>query len=69
MKGTDEKTPLSWAAWNRHITVVELLLDAGKINIDIKDDKGLTPLLCAAWNRHEAIIKLLLENSKSFVAT
>jgi ankyrin repeat protein len=36
----------------------------GKVDIDMKDDRGQTPLLCAARNWHEKVVKLLLETGR-----
>jgi len=44
--------------------VVKLLLDTGKVDIDVKDVSGSTPLSRAAMNGHEALVKLLLDTGK-----
>ncbi|KAI9782385.1 MAG: hypothetical protein M1839_005258 [Geoglossum umbratile] len=61
-KDSNDRTPLSWAAWKGHETVVELLL-AKAADVDSKDSSGRTSLLWAAGNGHEAVVKLLLEKT------
>jgi hypothetical protein len=58
------QTPLLWAAEQGHKAVVKLLLETGKVDIDVKDSSGWTPLLWAAEQGHEAVVKLLLEIGK-----
>jgi ankyrin repeat protein len=58
------QTPLSWAAATGHETVVKLLLDTGKVDIDSKDSDGWTPLRWAAYNGHEAVVMVLLDTGK-----
>ncbi|KAF3215618.1 hypothetical protein TWF191_009289 [Orbilia oligospora] len=55
------RTPLVYAVWNRHIPVVELLLNAGA-RVDIEDDVGGTPLSYAICSGNEDLAKLLLKN-------
>ncbi|KAG4440664.1 hypothetical protein IFR05_003862 [Cadophora sp. M221] len=58
-------TPLSWAAGNGYIDVVNLLLAKYSIDPDLKDHQyGRTPLSWAAGDGNEAIVKLLLETGK-----
>jgi ankyrin repeat protein len=54
------RTPLSWAARNKHEAMVKLLLEKGA-ELESKDDCGRTPLSWAAGNGHDAMVKLLLE--------
>ncbi|KAF3260943.1 hypothetical protein TWF217_004786 [Orbilia oligospora] len=54
------RTPLFYAVWNRHIPVVELLLNAGA-RVDIEDDIGGTPLSYAICSGNDDMAKLLLK--------
>lgn len=47
-----------------HEAVVELLLESGKVDLNLKDGFGRSPLLWAAEKGHKAVIKLLLETGK-----
>ena len=61
-------TPLMWAAFRGHESVVKLLLDweAAAVSafplIISRDQYDDTPLVLAAWKGHEAIVKLLLSS-------
>ncbi|KAH8723883.1 ankyrin repeat-containing domain protein [Phaeosphaeriaceae sp. PMI808] len=52
------------AARKGHEDVVRLLLDTGKIDLDVRDDDGQAPLSWAAKNGHGAIVNLLLATGK-----
>ena len=57
------RTPLLWAARNRHEAVLKLLLAKDGVKPDSKDSEyGRMPLSWAAPNGHEAVAKLLLDN-------
>ncbi|KAJ5768882.1 hypothetical protein N7520_003441, partial [Penicillium odoratum] len=63
VNSTDAKfgrTPLSWAAFRGHGTVVSLLLDA-KADIESKDSNGQTALSLAAESGHDTVVSLLLD--------
>jgi ankyrin repeat protein len=48
-----------WAAENGYEAVVKLLLETGKVDVNLKDSSRRTPLSWAAENGHEAVVKLL----------
>ena len=52
------------ASYFGHETVVKLLLETGKVDVELKDNYGRTPLSWAAERGHEAVVKLLLETGK-----
>ncbi|KAF3280831.1 hypothetical protein TWF970_002516 [Orbilia oligospora] len=68
------RTPLFYAIWNRHIPVVELLLNAGA-RVDLEDDVGGTPLSYAICSGNDDLANLLLkggsktESKESIVQT
>jgi len=53
------KTPLSYAAWERHEGLVKILLRRKEVNPDKTDILGQTPLSHAAQNRHGRVVALL----------
>ncbi|KAK2595146.1 hypothetical protein QQS21_007106 [Conoideocrella luteorostrata] len=61
------RTPLLWAAKNRHEVTVLLLLEKGA-SIDAKDKDGRTPLSWTANNGNAATVQLLLERGASIDA-
>ncbi len=61
-RDADGSTPLHCAAWKSHVTVVEVLLNAGA---DIQDRNqndhwGVTALHAAAHGNQKAVVELLL---------
>lgn len=55
------RTALSQAAFSGKESIVRLLLDTGKVDVNIQDEKGDTPLLYAIAEGHEDTVKLLLK--------
>jgi ankyrin repeat protein len=45
--------PLWWAAENGNESIVKLLLDTGKVNVDVGDFYGLTAYQLSVFNDHE----------------
>jgi ankyrin repeat protein len=59
-------TPLLWAAWSGHETVMKQLLERDDVEADSKDKLGRTPLSWASRRGHDAVVKLLQDhNSQS----
>jgi hypothetical protein len=54
---------LSRAAEGGHGAVVKMLLETGKVDVNLKDKDGQTPLSRAVSNGYEAVVKMLLETS------
>jgi ankyrin repeat protein len=48
--------------------VVKLLLETGRVDMDLKDYDSQTLLLWAIKNRHEVVVKLLLEKGAEIEA-
>jgi len=55
-----DQTPLSHAAWEGHIEIVDFLLEQENIQADHPNKKGRTPLARAATAGHRAIVEHLL---------
>ena len=51
--------PLNWAAWNGHLEIVRMLMDAGA-NKDARDEWGNTALHRAAENGHVKVVEYLV---------
>ena len=61
------KTLLSRAAEGGHESIVRLLLEIGKVEVNLIDREDQMPLLRAARGGHESVVKLLLETGKVMV--
>ena len=59
-RGEYEGTALSRAAWNGHIDIEKILIEAGA-DVNKQDRDGQTALYRAAWNGHNDIAKILIE--------
>ncbi|GAD93829.1 hypothetical protein BC1G_06991 [Paecilomyces variotii No. 5] len=60
-----DKNSLLWAAERGHESVVKLLLQTGKVDLNLKDTEfGKTPLAYAAENGHKVIAELFLGTGK-----
>ncbi|KAI2707640.1 hypothetical protein CBS147332_6698 [Penicillium roqueforti] len=55
-----KQTPLFVAAQHGHDEIVALLLDSGRVDLEIADKHGTTPLGIAAERNHEDIVRRLL---------
>ena len=59
-------TPLHWASWHGHMTLVDLLLSSPHCaRTDVVNMGEDTPLHCAAQNGHTHVIKRLLKVDKA----
>lgn len=54
------RTPLSYAVENGNVSVAQLLLATGRVNVNYKDRDHETPLSWALKNGHEGMAKMLL---------
>ncbi|KAH0566012.1 hypothetical protein GP486_000584, partial [Trichoglossum hirsutum] len=61
------RTPLHWATFGDHETIVRLLLEKGA-DINVEDPLGQTPLHWAALDRYGAVVRLLLEKGAEVTA-
>ncbi|KAK3361560.1 ankyrin repeat-containing domain protein [Lasiosphaeria ovina] len=60
LKNYQGRTPLSWAAEEGRLSILELLIQGGA-NINVIDEWGGAPLVRALQNRHEAVARLLID--------
>ena len=58
------RTPLAWAARNRHEEVVKMLLGREEVDPDVPDNDGQTPLSFAAEYGSKGVLQILLELRK-----
>ena len=56
------RTPLSWAAGEGHVTVVDILLRDELANPHARDFNGRVPLSWAAGKGHAAVVEMLIEH-------
>ncbi|KAJ6193133.1 NACHT domain protein [Bipolaris maydis] len=63
----DYWTHFQWAAENGNRNILELLLQAGKANIEVKNSNGWTPLMQAARGGHRDTVEVLLTAGKADV--
>ena len=62
LQDESDRTPLSWAAEYGHVSIVEMLIKRGDVNINSRDKEyGQTPLSWAAKKGHEAVVRMLTE--------
>ncbi|GFF44915.1 hypothetical protein IFM58399_07413 [Aspergillus lentulus] len=61
LKQYAKRTPLSWAAQEGRISIIQLLLQT-ETSVDDMDAMGRTPLSRASENGHEAVAELLISN-------
>lgn len=55
-----EQTPLSYAAMNGHVDVLNILLATNRVNIESKDSRGWTPLAYAAAYGQAEVMEVLI---------
>ncbi|XP_071944975.1 E3 ubiquitin-protein ligase MIB2-like [Antedon mediterranea] len=60
-KKKDGFTALHVAAVNDHVEVAKLLIQKGKADLEIKNNKGATPLMCAVDEFHVKVVGVLVE--------
>ncbi|KAF3318954.1 hypothetical protein TWF173_005364 [Orbilia oligospora] len=56
------RTPLTYAVWGRHITVIKQLVEAGA-RMDLKDDVGGTPISYAICSGSDDVIQQLFKGA------
>lgn len=60
-RGEDAMTALHLAAKSGLLEICKLILDTGKININLQDDGGWTALIWACEFKHVSVVKTLLD--------
>lgn len=58
-------TALHLAAKAGQLDICRIILDTGKVNVNILDDGGWTPLVWAAEHQHLSVVKFLLERGSN----
>eukprot|EP00040_Diaphanoeca_grandis_P043713 m.10049 g.10049 ORF g.10049 m.10049 type:complete len:345 (-) comp8087_c0_seq1:281-1315(-) len=62
-KNMEEWTPLAYASYGGHVKVVNLLIEAGKVNVHTKTGRSnMTSLMWAAACNQEVVISILLKH-------
>ena len=65
-KATKEgRTPLYFAASEKHTALVRLLIESGRAEVDLADNHGRTPLYKAALAGHGGILMMLLKEGRA----
>lgn len=50
------QTPLAYAGMNGHASIVQALLETGRVDVNYRDRQGRTPLSYAASNGHAEVV-------------
>lgn len=67
-KDCDDRSPITWASYHGHVSVVELLLPKGA-NIHDEDIEGYSSILAASVHDHISVVDLLLSKGASLYDT
>ncbi|CAG9983197.1 unnamed protein product [Clonostachys byssicola] len=60
----DDYTPLAWACKKGHLSIVELLLDSGRVDPNPRTFQGCTPFMLASENGHSAVMRCLVDTGR-----
>jgi ankyrin repeat protein len=68
---SDGRTPLFWTSWQAHNDLARFFLriGKGKIDVNLKENRGVTPLNYACMQGNTGIVRMLLETGKADVNT